>query len=149
MRRWLPTLCTLLCVTGLAAATSSAANVSAVGRSAAAAEHHTPANLLIDAQEWSLWPSRTKVPAGKVYVQLWNRGQDAHDTQIRRLNAHGTMVGPVVGKVKLTLPGKIGVATWHLEPGRYELFCSMPGHLAMGMHSKLTVTRALKRHRPS
>jgi uncharacterized cupredoxin-like copper-binding protein len=146
MRRLLPTLCTLLCLAGLAAATSSAtdrsaADRSSAGRSGAAAKRHAPANLLIDAQEWSLWPSRTKVPAGKVYVELWNRGQDAHDTWIRRLNAQGTMVGPVVAKVKLTLPGKIGEATWRLKPGHYELFCSMPGHLAMGMHSKLTVTR--------
>jgi hypothetical protein len=108
---------------------------------ASAATHPAPSHLLIDAQEWSLWPSRTSVPAGTVIVQLWNRGEDAHDTWIRRLNAHGQMVGPVLGKVKLTLPGHVSQATWHLRAGRYELFCSMPGHLMMGMHARLTVTR--------
>jgi hypothetical protein len=108
---------------------------------ASAAKQPAPSHLLIDAQEWSLWPSRTSVPAGTVIVQLWNRGQDAHDTWIRRLNAHGQMVGPVLGKVKLTLPGHVSQATWHLRAGRYELFCSMPGHLMMGMHARLTVTR--------
>lgn len=108
---------------------------------AAAAHHRAPAHLLIDAQEWSLWPSRASVPAGTVLVQLWNRGQDMHDTWIRRVNAAGRMVGPVLGRVPVTRPGHIGQATWHLRAGRYELYCSMPGHIALGMHAKLTVTR--------
>ncbi|HTW12253.1 MAG TPA: hypothetical protein VME01_05895 [Solirubrobacteraceae bacterium] len=110
--------------------------------SAVAAKKPAPANLLIYAQEWSLWPSRTSVPAGTIYVQLWNRGQDAHDTWVRRLNKAGQMVGPVLEKVPVTLPGKISQATWHLKAGRYELFCSMPGHMKLGMHAKLTVTRS-------
>ena len=109
---------------------------------AAAASKHTPAHLLINAQEYSLWPSRTKVPAGTVFVELWNRGQDMHDTWIRRLDAAGQMVGPVLGRVSVTMPGHISQATWHLKAGHYELFCSMPGHMALGMHAKLTVTRA-------
>ncbi|HUY59914.1 MAG TPA: hypothetical protein VMV16_09410 [Solirubrobacteraceae bacterium] len=107
---------------------------------APAAHKHTPVHLLIDAQEWSLWPSRSSVPAGPVLVELWNRGQDAHDTWIRRLNAADQMVGPVLGKVAKTLPGKISQATWHLKAGRYELFCSMHGHMALGMHTNLRVT---------
>ena len=100
-----------------------------------------PAHLLVYAQEWSLWPSRTSLPAGKVIVQLWNRGQDAHDLRIRRVDAHGQMVGPVLGGVRITLAGHLNQATWHLKAGRYELYCSMPGHLKMGMHARLTVTR--------
>lgn len=98
-------------------------------------------HLLIDAQEWSLWPSRGTVPAGTVLVELWNRGQDMHDTWIRRVDAGGQMVGPVLGKVKATLPGDVSQATWHLKAGKYELFCSMPGHLKLGMHARLRVTR--------
>ena len=44
-----------------------------------------------------------------------------------------------------TLPGKISQATWHLRAGRYELFCSMPGHMALGMHANLRVTRSSRR----
>jgi len=109
---------------------------------AAAARRHQPAHLMIDAQEYSLWPSRSSVPAGTLLVQLWNRGEDMHDAWIRRLNAAGQMVGPVLGRVHVTLPGRISQATWHLKAGQYELFCSMPGHMALGMHAKLTVTRA-------
>ena len=131
MRRLLAAvICTLLALTACAAIAS------------AAKKKHVPTHLLINAQEWSLWPSRSKVPAGTVLVELWNRGQDMHDTWIRRLNAAGQMVGPVVGRVPVTMPGHISNATWHLKAGHYEMFCSMPGHLALGMHANLTVTRS-------
>ena len=111
------------------------------GGSALAASPPAPAHLLVYAQEWSLWPSRTSVPAGTVIVQLWNRGQDAHDLRIRRLSARGQMIGPVLAGIRITPSGHISQATWHLSSGRYELYCSMPGHLKMGMHARLTVTR--------
>jgi uncharacterized cupredoxin-like copper-binding protein len=129
----------LVCLCAVAAILPASATLPAAGM-AAGARHRVASNLLIYAQEWSLWPSRGSVPAGTVYVELWNRGQDMHDTQIRRVNARGQMVGRVLWKVKVTLPGKISQATWHLKAGKYELFCSMPGHLKLGMHARLTVT---------
>jgi plastocyanin len=97
-----------------------------------------PARMLVYAQEWSLYPSRTSAPAGRVVVQLWNRGQDAHDVRIRRLDRHGHMIGRAQG-VRITQSGQLREASWRLKPGRYELYCSMPGHLRLGMHSKLVV----------
>lgn len=108
---------------------------------AAGAKPVAYSHLLVDVQEWSLFPSRATVPAGTVAVELWNRGEDPHDTQIRRLNTRGQMVGPVLGRVRLTSPGKISQATWHLKAGKYELFCSLPGHIKLGMSARLTVTR--------
>ena len=127
---------------GTALACTLLAIAACSGVATAAKKKHAPANLLINAQEWSLWPSRSSVPAGTVYVELWNRGQDMHDTMIRRVNAAGQMVGPIDGRVKLTMPGHISDATWHLKAGHYELYCSMPGHLQLGMHAKLTVRRS-------
>jgi uncharacterized protein YbdZ (MbtH family) len=136
MRRLLATgLCALLALSALAVGATAAAV-------AKRAKKKAPVHLLINAQEWSLWPSRSHVPAGTVLVELWNRGQDMHDTWIRRLNSAGQMVGPVVGRVPVTMPGHVSNATWHLKAGHYELFCSMPGHLALGMHANLTVTRS-------
>jgi plastocyanin len=112
------------------------------GGVALAARAAAPAHLLVYAQEWSLWPSRTSVPAGTVIVQLWNRGQDSHDLRIRRLDAHGHMIGPILGAVRITPSGQFSQATWHLRAGRYEIYCSLPGHLMMGMRTRLTVTRA-------
>jgi uncharacterized cupredoxin-like copper-binding protein len=97
-----------------------------------------PARLLVYAQEWSLWPSRSTVKPGRVIVELWNRGQDAHDVRIRRLNRHGVMVGSTQG-IAVTPSGQIRQATWHLSKGTYELYCSMPGHMKLGMQARLTV----------
>jgi len=117
------------------------------GPLAAAAPKHTPVHLLINAQEWSLWPSRS---SGRP-ARCWSSCGTAARTHTTRgsaaLNAAGQMVGPVLGRVAKTLPGKISQATWHLKAGRYELFCSMPGHMALGMHTDLRVTRSMLRLR--
>jgi hypothetical protein len=123
MRRW-----ALLLATGSAALLA--------GGSADASR--PPARMLVYAQEWSLYPSRGAIPAGRVVVQLWNRGQDAHDVRIRRLDRHGHMIGRPQG-VRVTQSGRLREASWRLTPGRYELYCSMPGHLRLGMHSRLLV----------
>jgi hypothetical protein len=69
-------------------------------------------------------------PAGS-FVQLWNRGEDAHDLRIRRLGAHGQMVGRAQA-VRTTQSGAISNATWKLRKGRYELYCSLFPHLQRG-----------------
>lgn len=108
------------------------------GAGAAASTHVPPARMLVYAQEWSLWSSRPTVPHGAVIVQVWNRGQDAHNLHIRRLAGHGRLVGPAQS-VATTLSGARNQATWHLRPGRYELYCSLPGHYQQGMHTVLVV----------
>jgi plastocyanin len=111
-----------------------------VGATGAQADHHVyPARLLVYAQEWSLSPSRATLPAGRVVVQLWNRGMDPHDLRARRL-VGGRMVGHTFA-VHLTLPGRVSTATWTLPPGRYQLYCSLPGHMKAGMHVQITVRR--------
>ena len=115
----------------------------AAGVAAAATRHTTPkpkppARMLVYAQEWRMYGSRPAVPAGRVIVQLWNRGQDAHDLRIRRLNARGQMVGSAQ-RVATTQSGAITSATWKLGKGHYELYCSLFLHLQRGMHTRLTV----------
>lgn len=123
----------------LAAAGLPAGGATAAGHPKSASGH---AYLLVYAQEWSLWPSTRSVPAGTVGVELWNRGEDMHDLRIRRLNSQGQMVGPIDGTVRVTPSGGISHAVWHLTAGRYEIYCSLPGHLAMGMHTNIAVHRS-------
>jgi hypothetical protein len=104
----------------------------------ASADAKPPARMLVYAQEWSLYASRASVPAGRVTVQLWNRGQDPHDLRIRRLSRTGRMVGRAQA-LRTTGSGALSRASWRLQPGRYELYCSLPGHLRRGMHVRLTV----------
>jgi uncharacterized cupredoxin-like copper-binding protein len=97
-----------------------------------------PARMLVTAQEWSLTLSRGSVPAGVVTVQLYDRGQDAHNLRVRRLDWAGHQVGSPQS-VSLTQSGGLTQATWHLAPGRYELYCSLPGHARRGMRAYLVV----------
>jgi uncharacterized cupredoxin-like copper-binding protein len=116
----------------------AAAGLCALCVSGALAAAHGPARMLVYAQEWSLWPSRSSLPAGHVVVQLLNRGQDAHDLRIRRLDQRGQMTGRAQA-VRVTESGKLSQATWRLSKGSFELYCSMPGHLKQGMHARLAV----------
>jgi plastocyanin len=129
---------------GMAAAAAGclAAGIGGAGVSAAklppgGGAVHAPSRLLVYAQEWSLWPSRPSIKAGTVIVQLWNRGEDAHDLRVRRLS-RGAMVGSTQ-RDAVAQSGKLSQASWHLSPGTYELYCSMPGHLKKGMHTRITV----------
>jgi uncharacterized cupredoxin-like copper-binding protein len=128
----------ILTVAGTALAAASAGPIATGAVPARAQAARAPGRLLVYAQEWSLWPSRSSIKAGQVIVQLWNRGQDAHNLQIRRLNSRGAMVGRAQG-AGVTQSGLVRQASWHLGPGTYELYCSMPGHLKAGMHTRLSV----------
>ena len=108
------------------------------GPSAAAQTRRAgPARLLVYAQEWSLWPSRRRIAAGPVSVQLWNRGQDPHNLRIQRLRG-GRPGGRVQGVATIN-SGQIAQATWRLAPGTYELYCSLAGHAHAGMRTRLVV----------
>jgi len=92
-----------------------------------------PSRMLVEAREYSLTLSRTTVKPGPAIIQLAIRGEDPHDLAVRRLGA------ATVSKVAETLPG--GVAEWRgkLKRGRYELYCTLPGHKKAGMRTVLTV----------
>jgi uncharacterized cupredoxin-like copper-binding protein len=127
--RWWHPLCAV--VAGALAAVS----VAALALPAAA---RAPARMLVTAQEYSLTLSRGSIARGALTVQLYNRGQDAHDLNIRRLGARGQPLGSVQN-LALTQSGALTQATWHLAPGRYELYCSLPGHEQRGMRAYLLV----------
>jgi hypothetical protein len=92
-----------------------------------------PARMLVTADEWTLVSSRQRIAAGKLEIQLYNRGQDGHDLAARRIGAARTF------RVSETKPGQLGEATWRLKRGRYRLWCDLPGHRAAGMRASLRV----------
>lgn len=134
-RRWLTSAVAGAATLALALPAAPAAGAR---RSPTAAQRPFPSRMLVYAQEWSLWPSRSTIPAGRVTVQLWNRGMDAHDLRIRRLGATGALIGRMQG-VRTTESGRLHQSTWTLRAGTYELYCSMPGHAARGMKVTLRV----------
>ena len=83
--------------------------------------------------EYSFTLSRTRVPAGKVILELVNHGQDEHN-----LNAALAEQAPA-GSLPDTSAGAVRDQTVELRPGSYTLFCSLSGHASKGMKATLVV----------
>jgi uncharacterized cupredoxin-like copper-binding protein len=85
--------------------------------------------LELGATEMRYSPSRIAVAAGQVPVVLRNEGLVVHDLRLE-------------GKPTLLIEagaGKTATATWSLDKGRYEIYCSLPGHRDAGMEGILEV----------
>jgi len=99
------------------------------------AVQHPPARVQVVAQEFSYSLSRTKVRAGRVIVELVNRGQDTHDLDLRRIGGTGIIRFPSVQ------PGQFVDRELRLRPGRYLLWCAIADHRERGMRAVLRVVR--------
>ena len=97
---------------------------------------HPPARVQVVAQEFSYSLSRTKVRAGRVIVELVNRGQDTHDLDLRRIG------GTRIYRFPDVQPGQVVDREWRLAPGRYKLWCAVADHNERGMHAMLRVVRS-------
>jgi uncharacterized cupredoxin-like copper-binding protein len=94
-----------------------------------AVEGPAAARLELAATEMRFEPSRIAVAAGDVPVVLRNVGQVIHDLRIQDKPTFLLEAGP----------GKTATATWSLPKGRYQIYCSLPGHRAAGMEGVLEV----------
>ena len=94
-----------------------------------------PARVQVVAQEFRYSLSRTTVRAGRVIVELVNRGQDTHDLDLRRIGGTRIFHFPDVQ------PGQVTDRQLRLVPGRYMLWCAVGDHRERGMHAVLRVVR--------
>jgi hypothetical protein len=94
-----------------------------------------PARVQVVAQEYSYSLSRRRVRAGKVIVELVNRGQDTHDLDIERVGGTHIFHFPSVD------PGHYVDRELRLRPGTYRLWCAIADHAERGMHTTLRVVR--------
>lgn len=95
----------------------------------------TLAHLQVIEREYSVIPSRTTVTAGTVAVELDNRGEDPHNLRVERADSS---VAPF--DFDLAKPGSISTQKLDLGPGTWKLYCTLPGHDALGMHALITVS---------
>jgi uncharacterized cupredoxin-like copper-binding protein len=72
----------------------------------------------------------TTLKAGKITFDVKNDGKIQHDLAIVGMKE----------KTKLIAPGGSAQLTITLKPGKFELYCSVPGHKAAGMDLKITVS---------
>jgi plastocyanin len=86
--------------------------------------------VTIKAGDLFLEPPETTVPPGPITFTYVDEGAQAH-----------TLLIDGVGGFKLDVSSKGDTATGNvaLTPGRYTLYCDVPGHRAAGMESTLIV----------
>lgn len=115
-------------IISLALATAGAVSLGALRVHAA-----QPASLQVVAREFRYTLSRPVVPAGKVYVELDNFGEDAHDLMLQRKEG-----GPVIAFPE-TQSGQHTLKLVTLKAGHYRLWCGVANHEALGMTAILVV----------
>ncbi len=94
-----------------------------------------PARLQVGADEFRFTLSRSTITAGPAVIELVNYGEDAHDLRLRRIGGTRTYA---VAEVE---PGEVADLETRLAPGRFRLWCALPGHRARGMNASLLVRR--------
>jgi uncharacterized cupredoxin-like copper-binding protein len=100
-------------------------------------------------------PKDANAKAGSVTITAPNEGKLVHELVLARTNAAPGALpttsdggvdeaklesqGRDAGEVADVEPGKTKQGVLKLKPGRYVMFCNVPGHYAQGMYGTLTV----------
>jgi uncharacterized cupredoxin-like copper-binding protein len=94
-----------------------------------------PARVQVTEKEYTLTLSRLRMHSGTAIVQVLNFGMDNHDLVLQ-----GSAKGSRPIRFRQLGPGDRATLTVKLPPGRYTLWCSLPGHRARGMVAPLVVS---------
>jgi uncharacterized cupredoxin-like copper-binding protein len=82
--------------------------------------------------EWAIKLPKTTLSAGTYTFDVKNDGKVPHDLAVE---GNGT------DKVTATIPpGQSAKLTVALKPGKYDFYCSIPGHKQLGMNEDVTVS---------
>src|SRR5580704_9809658 len=130
-RLWALTLGVLTAACVLASSGGANARSSAQQARAAAAA----AQLRVVQVEYRLILSSGAVKAGPVDLEEIDRGLDPHDLRLQSQGSSSVYAAP------LLTPGHNWDGTVNLKPGVYRLWCSLPEHAPLGMHTTLRVVR--------
>ena len=84
--------------------------------------------------EWSLGIETVEVDDGTLPIHVVNDGRARHDLTVVRTDS-----GSKVDKTRLLGPGETAELSLELSEGRYDLYCSVPGHRGAGMVASLIV----------
>jgi plastocyanin len=91
-------------------------------------------DITIPAGQLVLTPREVHATAGIVELRVHNRFAGQHHIEIETES-------DIAGGFAIDLPhGGVGTGRIRLRPGRYTIYCTIPGHRAAGMHATLVVT---------
>jgi uncharacterized cupredoxin-like copper-binding protein len=105
--------------------------------------------------DYTFSPSDATATAGAVTISAPNTGQLVHELVLAKTDVDpGALLttadgavdeaklearGEDAGEIADVLPQNSKEGTFKLTPGRYVMFCNIPGHYAQGMYGTLTV----------
>lgn len=115
--------------------------------------------MMSGARMMNVAASPSSIPTGDVSFRVWNAGMMVHELVALPLPPGGAGTRPVGSDGRVSEAGTLGeasrtcgegagdgiapgAASWvtlHLDAGRYELICNLPGHYAAGMFTELDV----------
>ena len=116
----------LLSLSALALVAGAAAAAGPAGASS------KPSTVIAKETDFHIALSRNSFSTGKYTFVAVNKGQVTHSLEI-------TGPGLSSPKTKNIEPGQKTDLTVNLKKGRYDVFCPIPGHKALGMNLKITV----------
>lgn len=107
--------------------------------------------LAIDMGEFFYKPDAVEAKAGEVTIDASNIGSAPHELVLAKTDDAPdqlpTSSGGSVDEESLDVPGEVeeveggaeGTVSLDLQPGKYVMFCNLPGHYSGGMYGSLTV----------
>jgi uncharacterized cupredoxin-like copper-binding protein len=128
-------------------ASTAAATPAAAAPAAAAAPVANPGKIGVSLKEFSVNPTASQAPAGRVTFNVHNSGTATHEFVVIRTDkpAGSLLKGAKadetgnVGETGDLSPGASKAVSLNLKSGHYALICNLPGHYASGQHTDFTV----------
>jgi plastocyanin len=125
---------------GAVALAATACSSSGKSSTSSSASSSTPGSTLapgsgtkvtVGETEYKLALSTDSFTPGPYTFTAVNNGKIVHSLEIDGPGVHG-----VTGDIE---PGQSASVSVQLEPGKYDVFCPIPGHKALGMNAEITV----------
>lgn len=139
-----------------ASGTTNTAKKESEEGSAFAGSGKAPQTLKIKMTDFAFAPEHPTIKAGRTRIEAVNDGKVEHELVIFKTDKNPTKLpteanGGVdeekldetigeTGEIPEVQAGETKSATFDLKPGRYVMFCNVPGHYAAGMYGTLEVT---------
>lgn len=110
----------------------------------------TPGKIGVSLKEFSVTPTATQAPAGRVSFNVKNIGTIPHEMVVIRTDApagsllngkNGARADETgnVGETGDMAPGATKSFSVNLKAGHYAVICNLPGHYSAGQHTDFTI----------
>ena len=103
--------------------------------------HDRDGVLRITLDEYRIRPENIEVPAGRIHLEVTDRGRLTHNLAIESVEHEEGVEPTLYGRTDTLHPGQSG-SEQHpitLKPGKYRLTCTIANHDDLGQYGELKV----------